>query len=129
MKPLLAELRKPVFWGILVLFLTVTFLHYSQYLPSNVSGLDSFLGASNQSIERLLLLIVILVGSVLFGLTVGLVFLVLSDVVMLPALFLSPGLGVNAIFEIVLVTATGLGFNLWFEERRCQVVNREQAKI
>jgi PAS domain S-box-containing protein len=129
MKSLLAELRKPVFWGILVLFLTVAFLHYSQYLPSNVSGLDSFLGASNQSIERLLLLIVILAGSVLFGLTVGLVFLVLSVVVMLPALFLSPGLRVNAIFEVVLVTATGLGFNLWFEERRRQVVNREQAKI
>ena len=65
----------------------------------------------------------------MFGLTVGLIFLVLSVVAMLPVLFLSPGSGVNAIFEVVLVIATGIGFNLWFEERRRQVVNREQAKL
>ena len=63
------------------------------------------------------------------GLTVGLVYLVLSAVAMLPILFLSPGSGVNDIFEVILVIAAGLGFNLWFEERRREKARREQALL
>ena len=129
MKRLLAELRKPVFWVILVLFLTVAFLHYSQYLPSAVFGLDSFLGSASQSIERLVFLLTILAGGMLFGLTVGLFFLVISLMVTIPVLFLSPVSGASALFEIVLVTATGIGFNLWFEERRRQMAHRKQAQL
>ena len=129
MKRLLAELRKPVFWVILVLFFTVAFLHYSQYLPSAVFGLDSFLGSASQSIERLVFLLTILAGGMLFGLTVGLFFLVISLMVTIPVLFLSPVSGASALFEIVLVTATGIGFNLWFEERRRQMAHRKQAQL
>ena len=129
MKRLLAELRKPVFWVILVVFLTIAFLHYSQYLSSNVSGLGSILGSESQSIERFLFLIVILAGGVLFGLTVGLIFLAFSVAAILPVLFITSGSGANSIFEVVLVTTTGIGFNLWFEERRRHTVNRERAKL
>ena len=129
MKRLLAELRKPVFWVILVLFLTVTFLHYSQYFSSNISGLDFFLGSESQSIERLLFLIVIIAAGMLFRLAVGFIFLVLSVVVMFSVLFLSSGVGEYAIFELILVAATGIGFNLWFEERRRQTYNRAQAQL
>ena len=129
MKRLLAELRKPVFWVILVFFLTVAVLHYSLYFSSNTSGLDSFLGSESQNIERLLFLFVILAGGMLFGLMGGFIFVILSAVVMLPVLLLSPGSGVDAIFEVVLVVATGIGFNLWFEARRRQATNQEQALL
>ena len=129
MKRLLAELHKPVFWVILVLFLAVAFLHYDQYLPSSVSGLDSFLGSQSHSIERLLFLMIIILSGMSSGLTVGLIFLVLSVAAMLPVLFLSPGSGANAIFEVIPVIVAGIGFNLWFEARRYQAVNREQAQV
>ena len=48
---------------------------------------------------------------------------------MLPLLFLSPGSGVSAIFEVIPVIAAGIGFNLWFEARRRQAVNRVQAQV
>ena len=124
-----AELRKPVFWVSLVLFLTVVLLHYSQYLPSSIFGLDSFLGSASQDIERLLFLMIIIISGMSSGLTAGVIFLVLSVVAMLPLLFLSPGSGVNAIFEVIPVIAAGIGFNLWFEARRRQAVNRVQAQV
>ena len=124
-----AELSKPVFWVSLVLFLTVVLLHYSQYLPSSIFGLDSFLGSASQGIERLLFLIIIILSGMLSGLTAGVIFLVLSVVAMLPLLFLSPGSGVNAIFEVIPVIAAGIGFNLWFEAWRRQAVNRVQAQV
>ena len=129
MKRLWAELRKPVFWVILVVFLTVAFLHYSQYLPSSVFGLNSFLGSASQGIERLLFLMIIILSGMLSGLTAGAIFMVLSVAAMLPLLFLSPSSGVNAIFEVIPVIVAGIGFNLWFEARRRQAVHRVQAQV
>jgi len=40
-----------------------------------------------------------------------------------------PGSGTNDIFEVILVIAAGLGFNLWFEERRREKTRREQAML
>ena len=124
-----AELRKPFFWVILAVFLAGVFLHYSQYLPLPVSNIGSFLGLERYSIVRILFLVVIILGGVLSGLTIGLVYLVLTTVAMLPILFLSPGSGANDIFEVILVIAAGLGFNLWFAERRREKGKQEQALL
>ncbi|MDD5288687.1 MAG: PAS domain S-box protein [Dehalococcoidales bacterium] len=129
MKRLGAEFRKPLFWVILAVFLAGVYLHYSQYLPLSVSGLSSFLGLEHHSIERILFLVVIILGAVVSGMTVGLGYLVLSVVAMLPQLFLSPNSGADNIFEVVLVIVTGLGFNLWLEEHRREVGRREQALL
>ena len=129
MKRQWAELRKPFFWFLLVVFLAGVLLHYSQYLPSPVSGIDSFLGLERYSIERILFLVVIILGGALSGLTVGLVYLVLTAVAMIPILFLSPGSGASDIFEVILVITAGLGFNMWFEERRREKDRRERALL
>lgn len=129
MKRLTAEIRKPFFWAILILFVAGVFLHYSQYLPLPVSGLSSFLGLERHSIERILFLVVVILSAVLSGITVGLTYLVLVTAAMLPYLFISPNTGADDIFEVVLVTVTGLGFNLWFEVHRREVGRREQALL
>ena len=122
-----AELRKPFFWLLLIVFLVGVFLHYTQYLPAPVSGIGSFLGSARDSTVRILFLVVIILGGLLSGLTVGIIYLILAAATMLPILFLSPGSGTNDIFEVILVIAAGLGFNLWFEELRREKTRREQA--
>ena len=129
MKRQWAELRKPFFWVILLVFLAGVFFHYNQYLPSPVSGIGSFLGSARDSIPRLLFLVVIILGGALSGLAVGLVYLVLAAAAMIPILFLSSGSGTNDIFEVILVITAGLGFNLWFAERRREKDRREQALL
>ncbi len=129
MKRLSAELRKPFFWFILIIFLAGVFLHYNQFLPPPVSGAGSFLGSTRDSMVRIIFLIVIILGGALSGLTVGLVYLILAAAAMIPILFLSPGSIANSIFEVVLVVAAGLGFNLWFEERRREKTRQEQALL
>ncbi len=117
-----AKFSKPFFWVILIVFLAVVFLQYSQYLPLPVS-------LEHHIIYRILFLGVIILSGLWFGLTVGLVYLFLSAVAMLPILFLSSSTPANDIFEVILVIVAGVGFNLWFEARRREVVRREQARL
>jgi PAS domain S-box-containing protein len=129
MKSLFTRLRKPVSRVLLIVFFALVFLHYSQYLPSSVSRADSFLGSAGHSIERLLFLLIIMLGGMASGLTAGLVYLALSIIAMLPVVFLSSGTGLEAIFEVILVIAVGLGFILWLEERRREAAIREQLQL
>ena len=117
-----AKFSKPFFWVILIVFLAVVFLQYSQYLPLPVS-------LEHHIIYRILFLGVIILSGLWFGLTIGLVYLFLSAVAMLPILFLSSSIPANDIFEVILVIVAGVGFNLWFEARRREVVRREQARL
>jgi len=78
MKTPLAELHKPFFWLLLIVFLVGVFLHYTQYLPAPVSGIGSFLGSTRDSTVRILFLVVIILGGLLSGLTVGFVYLIFS---------------------------------------------------
>ena len=118
MKRLSAETHKPAFWVILVFFLVAAFLHFSQYLPDSFSAISSFLGTQSYNFERIIFLIIMILGGMISGFTAGIVYITLSTAVMLPILFLSNGAGSDAIFVVLLVITTGLAFNLWFEERR-----------
>ena len=42
---------------------------------------------------------------------------------------MSPGSGTNAIFEVILVIIAGLGFNLWFEERRRDAKKQKELQL
>ncbi|MGP8080673.1 MAG: PAS domain S-box protein [Dehalococcoidales bacterium] len=129
MKRLSAEIRKPIFWVSLVAFLVVAFLHFSQHLPASFSGINSFLGTNSLGYERILFLLIIILAGITSGLIVGLIYMALSLAAMLPVLFMSPGSGTNAVFEVILVIIAGLGFNLWFEERRRDAKKQKELQL
>lgn len=129
MKRLQAELRKPYFWLILVVFICLVFLHYSQYFPFLSFDFSSFIGLQGYSIERMLFLAIIILSGIVSGLIVGLVYVVLSLGAMLPYVLLPANFTANAIFEICLVIGLGIGLNFWFETHRGDVGKREQALL
>jgi len=129
MKRLLAEIRKPVFWFILIAFLVLVFFHFRQHLPAEFSGINSFPGTNSLSYERILFLFIIILGGFTSGLAAGFIYLVLSAAAMLPVLFISSGSEPNAIFEVILVIIAGLGFNLWFEERRLDARRQKESQL
>jgi PAS domain S-box-containing protein len=129
MKRLTAELRKPYFWLILVVFAGIVFLHYSQYFPSVSFNFNSLIGLERHSVERILLLAVIILSGILSGLTVGIAYLILSAGVMLFFIFLPGNFTADAVFEVCLVIILGLGLNVWFETHRRDVGKREQALL
>jgi PAS domain S-box-containing protein len=129
MKRLLAEIRKPVFWFILIAFLVLVFFHFRQHLSAAFSGIKSFPAANVLSYERILFLLVIILGGFTSGLTAGFIYMVLSAAAMLTVFFLSPSSQTNAVFEMVLVIIAGLGFNLWFEERRLDARRQKESQL
>ena len=129
MKRLLAEIRKPVFWFILIAFSVLVFFYFRQHLPAAFSGINSFPGTNSLSYERILFLLIIILGGFTSGLTAGFIYMVLSAAAMLPVIFISSGSGTNAVFEVILVIIAGLGFNLWFEERRLDARRQKESQL
>lgn len=129
MKRLAGELRKPVTWLVLFCFLGGGFLHYSEFFLGSSSSLTEFLGLERHSIERLLLLAVIVIAGIVHGLGGGVAYLVAVALTMTPRLFLDTGFPVDAIYETIAVLVTGAGFNWWFESYRREVGRREQALL
>ena len=129
MKRLLAEIRKPVFWFILIAFSVLVFFYFRQHLPAAFSGINSFPGTNSLSYERILFLLIIILGGFTSGLTAGFIYMVLSAAAMLPVIFISSGSGTNAVFEVILVLIGGGGFNLWFEERRLDARRQKESQL
>jgi two-component system sensor histidine kinase DegS len=68
--------------------------------------------------ERILLLIPITYGGMIFGIRVGLASLLISSAIMLPRVFLLSQYKAESIFETSAVIILGILINLWFEIRR-----------
>jgi len=129
MKRLTVVLRNPFFWLLLVYFLVCIFLHYASYIPFLKIQVSSIVGLERHSVERILFLVLIILGGVVFGLRGGIVYLVLALAVMLPRAFLiSPHFG-DALFETGAIIAVGGGVNWWLESRRREIGRREQALL
>ena len=126
MKRLWAETHKPVFWVILIIFLVVAFLHFSRYLPSPFPVISLFPGMESSDFARILFLFIIILGGMFCGLAAGMLYIILSTAVMLPVIFLSSA-GADAIVTVLLVIIAGLGFNLWFEERREEARRQKES--
>ncbi|MDP2919302.1 MAG: PAS domain S-box protein [Dehalococcoidia bacterium] len=129
MKRLAGELRKPLFWLILLCFLGGVFLHYSEFFLASGSSISALFGLERHSIERLLLLAVIVVAGIVHGMGGGIVYLVASALTMLPRLFIDTRFPLDAIYETIAVLVAGAGFNWWFESHRREVGRREQALL
>ncbi|MBN1643775.1 MAG: PAS domain S-box protein [Dehalococcoidales bacterium] len=129
MEHLAAELRKPYFWAVIAIFFAGVFLYYSRYLPAAAFAPDSLLGLESHSIERIVFLVVIILGGLASGLITGLVYVVLSAAAMLPYIFLPSNFSADAVFEICLVIILGIGFNLWLATHRREVGKREQVLL
>jgi PAS domain S-box-containing protein len=126
MKRLWAEIHKPVFWVILIVFLVAAFLHFSPYLPVPFSDIRLFPGMASSDFERILFLFIMIFGGMFCGLTAGMLYIILSTAVMLPVIFLSSD-GADAIIMVLLVITAALGFNLWFEERREEARRQKES--
>jgi len=128
MSRLAVELRKPLFWLILLCFLGGVFLHYSEYFLTPQTDVSIFLGLQRHSIERLLFLGIIILAGVLYGFTGGMAYVVASALTMLPRLFISQ-LQADDVYETIAILVAGSSFNWWFELHRREVGRREQSLL
>jgi len=129
MKRVLAIISSPYFWVLIIFFLVVVFLHYSEYIPFFDLKVNSFLGLERHSIERILFLAIVVLAGVLFGLRGGLVYLGLISAAMLPRIFIISSFFADAILETSAVMAMAGGVNWWIESHRREIGRREQALL
>ncbi len=129
MKRLAVELRKPLFWLILLCFLGGVLLHYSEYIFSSQTSVNTFLGLQRHSIERLLFLTIVILADVLYGFGIAMAYLIAAILVMIPRFFLGTPFLADSIYETVAVLLAGVGFNWWFESHRREVGRREQSLL
>ncbi len=129
MKRLAVELRKPLFWLILFCFLGGVLLHYSEYIFSSQTSVNTFLGLQRHSIERLLFLTIVILADVLYGFGIAMAYLIAAILVMIPRFFLGTPFLADSIYETVAVLLAGVGFNWWFESHRREVGRREQSLL
>ncbi|MDO9333137.1 MAG: PAS domain S-box protein [Dehalococcoidales bacterium] len=129
MKRLAVELRKPLFWLILFCFLGGVLLHYSEYIFSSQTSVNTFLGLQRHSIERLLFLTIVILADVLYGFGIAMAYLIAAILVMIPRFFLSTPYLADSIYETLAVLLAGIGFNWWFESHRREVGRREQSLL
>jgi len=79
----------PHFWGIVILFIVCTVLHYpQQILGISSPSIFSFMGLSRHAIERILLLLPVCYTGLIFGLEWGLIGLTAAVIIMLPRVYL-----------------------------------------
>jgi PAS domain S-box-containing protein len=128
MKRLALELRRPLFWLILLCFLGGVFLHYSDFFISPQTNVSVFLGLQRHSIERLLFLAIIVIAGIVFGFAGGVAYLAAATLTMVPRLFFDKFLP-DDVYETVAVVLVGIGFNWWFESHRREVGRREQSLL
>jgi PAS domain S-box-containing protein len=129
MKRLAVELRKPLFWLILLFFLGGVLLHYSEYIFSSDTSVNTFLGLQRHSIERLLFLTIVILAGVLYGFGIAMAYLIAAILVMIPHFFLTTPYLADSIYETLAVLLAGVGFNWWFESHRREVGRREQSLL
>jgi PAS domain S-box-containing protein len=129
MKRLAVELRKPLFWLMLLFFLGGVLLHYSEYIFSSDTSVNTFLGLQRHSIERLLFLTIVILAGVLYGFGIAMAYLIAAILVMIPRFFLGTSYLADSIYETIAVLLAGIGFNWWFESHRREVGRREQSLL
>jgi PAS domain S-box-containing protein len=129
MRRLVVVLRNPYFWLLLAFFVLCVMLHYAEQIPFLQVKVSSVLGLGRHSIERILFLALVILGSLTFGLKGGIIYLSLSFAAMLPrAIFFSPD-PPDALFETVGVSIVGGGVIWWLESRQREIGRREQALL
>jgi PAS domain S-box-containing protein len=129
MKRLAVELRKPLFWLILLCFLGGVLLHYSEYIFSSDTSFNTFLGLQRHSIERLLFLTIVILAGVLYGFAIAMVYLTAAILVMIPRFFLTTSYIADSIYETIAVLLVGVGFTWWYESHCREVGRREQSLL
>ena len=129
MKHISTLLRNPRFWLLLIYFIFCVILHYAELLPFINVSVSSLIGLQSHSLEVILLLVLIALGSFTFGLRGGLISLGIAFTAMLPRLILISTHTADAIFETVLMVVIGGGIIWWIEFHRREVDRREQAML
>ena len=117
-------------WIIVVLFVGALFLHYPNVLPfMETVDPDSFLYLSRHSVGRLLLLLPITYSAMAFGLTGGLLSLLIAMSITIPSIYLGLSPDPDDIIEIIGIFIVGLVVILWFDSYYTDKRNRQQAYI
>jgi PAS domain S-box-containing protein len=101
-------LSNPQLWSIIIIFILIT-LHYYDNLTSFrlFSAPDLPLGLTRHTIDRILYLVPIILSSLVFGSTGGLITVAVAFVAMLPrALFFSP-YEITSLWEVGIITLIG----------------------
>lgn len=122
-------MRNPLFSILVIFLLACIFLHYPQQISFANIEVDSLFGLERHTVERVLFLVPIAIGGILFGLKGGIAISVLALAVMLPRVFLLTPSSGEALFETGVVIATGGLINWQIESRRKQIGQREQMII
>lgn len=123
-------LRNFHFWGIVIVFLVCTILHYPKQLPFfGELEINSFLGLERHAIERILFLIPIIYATFTFGRNGGIISLVVACGLMLPRVFFLSPYPKDSLFETCTALAMGGFISWWFESRRREIGRREQAVL
>ncbi|MBI4339396.1 MAG: sensor histidine kinase [Chloroflexi bacterium] len=106
--------RRIHIWLLLTILLVSVLLHYGDRLPllSMAAARTPIPPVNRQTLERILFLLPIIYGSVVFGERGGLVVLGTAMVVMAPRAFLGPGDLVQALLQTAGVSVTG-GLFVW----------------
>jgi len=110
------------FWIVVALLAVGTILHYPQQLP--VIGGDlpsSLLGLERHSGERLIFLVAIVYGGLVFGMRAGVVIAVVSLAAMVPRLWLSAApadAAVETVFTVVVGVAVIALFDAYQRQKR-----------
>jgi two-component system, NarL family, sensor histidine kinase DegS len=125
MKPTAVPLRRPNFWFLVIGFLGVVFLNYSQFLLTDGFSIDTIIGLQRYSLEPMLFLIFSLFAGYVFGLFYGIIFTVASTLAIIPRLFFSP-VSIDVWFEVSVILLAAAGLNVWFESYRRGVARRQQ---
>jgi len=101
------------FWILLAIFAILTVLHYS----APIGGLlpYSSLGLTRHTVDRILLIIPIVYANIIFGLTGGMISLLLSVAIMVPRVFNLSTSRTDATVEVAGVIIVGLLVNGWFD--------------
>lgn len=121
---------RPHFWTILALFAVSTILHYRESLGI-LGWINTDVGLSRHVVERIIFLLLVLYGSLVFGLRVGLAITLASLIAMMPrAVVLSPHRP-DAVLELVVIIIASIA--LCFYNDRIQkyhaALEKAQAKL
>jgi PAS domain S-box-containing protein len=124
-------LRNPHLWAIFILFTVFSLLQYVELMGVPGTSLPSFhWGLTRHSFDRFLLLIPIIYANWIFGVTAGLSVTLAAILVSIPRTFFISPARMDAILEMVAMTAIGLMvcFFLWLRNRessRADILRKE----
>jgi len=128
MKNLTAQFRKPFIWILLLFFIAVAILFYSDLLFTTGVNVSDWLGLQLHAVERLLLFSIVVVAATR-GLWEGIFFLFVCSLAMMPRLFFNGNFLADSIYETIGVTFAGV-LAVWiFESRRNDRLRREQLQL